>query len=53
MSQMPILRAACSAPAVRAAMERLAQALTPDLTDPQTLTALVTEADAEGFDFDD
>ena len=37
----------------RPAMERLAQALTPYLTDPQTLTALVTEADAEGFDFDD
>ena len=37
----------------RPAMERLAQGLTPYLTDPQTLTALVTEADAEGFDFDD
>ena len=37
----------------RPAMERLAHVLTPYLTDPRALTALVVEADAEGFDFDD
>ena len=37
----------------RPAMERLAHALTPYLTDPRAITALVVEADAEDFDFDD
>ena len=37
----------------RPAMERLAQAFTPYLTDSRAITALVTEADAEGFDFED
>ena len=37
----------------RPLMERLARTLVPYLTDPNALTALVTAADADGFDFDD
>ncbi|MDO4899998.1 Imm51 family immunity protein [Actinomyces sp.] len=42
-----------SAYGTRTLMERLSQALVPYLTDPGALTALVTAADADGFDFDD
>ena len=34
-------------------MERFVYVLTPYLTDPRAITALVVEADAEDFDFDD
>ncbi|PHP52701.1 Imm51 family immunity protein [Actinomyces ruminis] len=42
-----------SAFGTHALMERLAQALVPYLTDPDALTAFVTAAEADGFDFDD
>ena len=37
----------------RAKLEALAAALAPYLIDDEAITALITEADAAGFDFDD